>query len=181
MDLARRNLYPIVVIFVVILATAGYLLFPRLQELRNRWIEKKAFSLAEEGKYGEAVELFRKLPSKSASFNDATAKVQAEIAAALGSDYLSQRKYSEAIHLLEYARSLSGDVDVEGELAVAYALNGDLPGALEVINSGIQKHSDEARLYVIRASIYKKLGNEAKAHEDANKVLQLDPEYFKKQ
>ncbi len=96
----------------------------------------------------------------------------------LGSVYLKQRKYREALQSLTKAQKMLTDSDnaalILSSLAVAHLRLGEPEKALAETNEALKMAPQQTYSYVTRAGAYSELNELEKALSDVNKSLEMD-------
>lgn len=94
----------------------------------------------------------------------------------LGSAYLTQRRWNEAISSLNRARALKpNDFDIESTLAAAHLHAGNPDKALEIARSLREKRPGLAAAYLLEGNIYLSQRKSAEAIQAYQKAFDLNP------
>ncbi len=96
----------------------------------------------------------------------------------LGSIYLSQKKYDEAIELFKKDSKLNPlDSDLHVQLGRAYLLKGDADAAILELEDALKYVPDYVEAHFYLGQAYEKKGEKDKAISQYEKALEYEPDY----
>ncbi len=88
----------------------------------------------------------------------------------------SQRRFKEALTSLEEAEATQGETPkIIGERALTTALMGNPSEGIEILEKGIEKFPEEARLYHVNAAILFQVNRREEGYQAVDRALALDP------